>query len=190
MIFNLDTQRYLARSPQTVLRWHERVRGMTGRRFTADMDAVVFPRCCAIHTLFVRMRTDVIFLDDENRVIAVRESLGRWRPFVWVSGSSTVLALPSGTICCSGTLAGHRIELNQELRPEVVVKLRYGTILYRDGVLEPCGPGIGKLRSAGCPAERHGFAGERAGAACGTGNNHPEAVGAGERRMDAADRAR
>ena len=76
MIFNLDTQRYLARAPRTALRWGERTRGMIGRRFSPEMDAMVFPHCGAIHTFFMRMRLDVVFLNRESRVVGLHENLG------------------------------------------------------------------------------------------------------------------
>ncbi len=134
MIFNLDTQRYLARAPRTALRWGERTRGMIGRRFSSEMDALVFPHCGAIHTFFMRIRLDVVFLDRESRVVGVYENLGCWRPLVRAPGAATVLELPVGSIRESGTRIGHQLKLNQILRPEAIAKLRYGGILYHDGM--------------------------------------------------------
>ena len=134
MIFNLDTQRYLARAPRTALRWGERTRGMIGRRFSPEMDAMVFPLCGAIHTFFMRMRLDVVFLNRESRVVGLHENLGCWRPLVWAPGAVTVLELPVGRIRESGTQMGHQLKLNQILRPEAIAKMRYGGILYHDGM--------------------------------------------------------
>ena len=83
---------------------------------------------------FMRMRLDVVFLNRESRVVGLHENLGCWRPLVWAPGAVTVLELPVGRIRESGTQMGHQLKLNQILRPEAIAKMRYGGILYHDGM--------------------------------------------------------
>lgn len=127
MILNVDTRRYLARNPRVALRSWDRMRGMIGRDFSqTGFDAMVFHRCRAIHTLFMRCRIDVVFLDRAQTVRAVFRSVAPWRPLVRASGACTVIELPPGAIDESGTAVGHRINLNANLTPETVRVLRAG----------------------------------------------------------------
>ena len=62
MIFNLDSLHYVARRPVWALAWRDRLRGMIGRRFEPEgIDAMIFPRCNAIHTMWMSIPIDVVF---------------------------------------------------------------------------------------------------------------------------------
>lgn len=56
-----------ARSPLS------RLRGLAGRK--PDDTVMVFPRCRDVHTLTMRYRVDVLFLNREHRVIEVYRSV-------------------------------------------------------------------------------------------------------------------
>lgn len=131
MIFNLDTQRYLARFPRTALSVPDRMRGMIGRRFSPEFDGLVFPRCGAIHMLFMSIPLDVLFLDREGKVLAAFPDLRPWRLYAGCRGAATTVELPTGTIAASGTEAGHFVNLNCSLSTETVAKLRRRDILTR-----------------------------------------------------------
>ncbi len=98
MIYDSDTAQYLALNPVTALSWHMRLRGMIGRRFSDTMDAMVFPRCNAIHMFFMTVPLDVLFLDRENRVIRVVQRLRPWHPGVWAGKAVTTVEFPAGTL--------------------------------------------------------------------------------------------
>ncbi len=129
MIFNLDTRRYLARNPRVALRQWERMRGMIGRDFAhTDFDAMIFHRCRAIHTFFMRCRIDVVFLDAAQQVTALYPDVRPWRPLLLARGSTTVIELPTGAIARSGTRVGHRVNLNANLTPETAERIRSGLL--------------------------------------------------------------
>ena len=134
MVFNLDTRRYLARAPKSALRWHERLFGMIGRRFDVSCDAMVFPHCHAVHTFFMGIVLDLVFLDAEGTVVHLVPSAGRFRPWFGCRRAATVIELPEGRIAASGTEVGHRINLNMNLTAEAIAKLRCGGILWDDGL--------------------------------------------------------
>ena len=109
MIFDEDTAQYLARAPVTALSWHCRLQGMIGRHFSEKMDAMIFPRCNAIHMFFMSMPLDVLFLDRENRVIRKVQHLRPWHPGVWVRNAETTVEFPAGTL--DRVNAGDRIRM-------------------------------------------------------------------------------
>ena len=131
MIFNLDSLRYVARRPLWALSWRQRLQGMIGRRFDVEegMDAMIFPRCGAIHTMWMAMPIDVIFLDAGSKVLKACSGVKPWRLSVSCRGAVTVVELPEGGITESATEAGHHLNLNSTLSPETIEKLRRRAIL-------------------------------------------------------------
>ena len=72
-----------------------RFRGLMGASGLSAETGVLFPRTSSVHTHFMRFPIDVVFLDDERRVVAVRAALRPWR-FAAARRASTVLELRPG----------------------------------------------------------------------------------------------
>ena len=56
-----------------------RLRGLLGRARLADGEGVLFPRMRSVHTHFMRFPIDVVFLDEDFRVVRVVPRLRPWR---------------------------------------------------------------------------------------------------------------
>jgi uncharacterized membrane protein (UPF0127 family) len=72
-----------------------RFRGLMG---VADLPAgqgVLFPGTSSVHTHFMRFPIDVVFLDDELHIVAIRPALKPWR-FAAAKGARSVLELAPG----------------------------------------------------------------------------------------------
>ena len=54
-----------------------RGRGLIGRRF-GGFDGMIFPGCGSIHTCFMGMEIDVLFLDADGVVVGMRDWLLAW----------------------------------------------------------------------------------------------------------------
>ncbi|HIE51557.1 MAG TPA: DUF192 domain-containing protein [Armatimonadetes bacterium] len=86
-----------------------RLWGLMGRRTFEPGEGLWIVPCNSIHMFFVRFPIDVLFLDEELRVLeAVSELLpnrikAHWR-------ASSVLELPAGTIARTGTAVGHYLQ--------------------------------------------------------------------------------
>lgn len=89
-------------------RW--RLRGMIGRRF-AGFDAVLFPRCGAVHTCFMCRRLDVLFLDADGQVVGLRAGLRPWRVAA-ARGAVCAVELPPGRIAASATQLGDQLTVS------------------------------------------------------------------------------
>ena len=82
----------------------ERTRGLLGRRRLEEGHGLLITPCNSIHTFFMKIPIDVLFLDNDNSIIAMHHDL---RPFtirMSVSASS-VLELTAGQI--------HRLNLKE-----------------------------------------------------------------------------
>ena len=65
--------------------------------------------CNSIHTFFMRIPIDVLFLDAENKVVRREEAMPPWRMTAPIRGARTVLELPIGTLAGSGTAVGDQL---------------------------------------------------------------------------------
>ena len=99
-IRNLTSNTILADRAEVAGRPVRRLVGLLSRRGLSTGEALVLPRCSAIHTWFMRFPIDVVFLR-RKAVVAAKAAV---RPFrlVWVRGADTVIELPAGTIASAG----------------------------------------------------------------------------------------
>lgn len=117
MIYNLSKKKYISRAPVCAISILARARGMIGRDFI-NFDAMIFENCNSIHTMFMSIDLDVLFIDSENRICAVRKSMKPWRICARCASAITVIELPAGTIENTGTDTGDFIDLKSELSDE------------------------------------------------------------------------
>jgi uncharacterized membrane protein (UPF0127 family) len=114
MIFNISKKKCISKNPYYARNFFIRGRGMIGRDFS-NFDAMVFERCNSIHTLFMGISIDVLFVDRENNVCEVRRELSPWRPFIRCGAAYSVIELPVGAIENTGTEKGDFLDLNADL---------------------------------------------------------------------------
>jgi uncharacterized membrane protein (UPF0127 family) len=101
----------LARRSEVAKGMLRRGLGLMGRRGWAASDGMVLTGCNSIHTFFMRMPIDVVYLDKGNRVLRADGAVKPWRlgPIVWKA--KTVVELPAGTIERTGTKAGDLLQV-------------------------------------------------------------------------------
>jgi protein-S-isoprenylcysteine O-methyltransferase Ste14/uncharacterized membrane protein (UPF0127 family) len=97
-----------------------RLRGLLGTRALEPGDGLWLLRSRQVHMIGMRYPIDVAFLDDELRVLRAISGLAPGRISPRVSGASSVLELPAGTIRQAGLAEGSRLEI--EGIPEAVRK--------------------------------------------------------------------
>ena len=85
-----------------------RLRGLMGRARLAPGGGLMLRPASAIHTSFMRFPIDAVFLDDDLRVLRVRERLRPWRAAA-VPGAAAVLELAAGQAASKGLVPGARL---------------------------------------------------------------------------------
>ncbi len=83
-----------------------RTLGLIGRAHVGDDEGMLFDRCSSIHTFFMRVPIDVVFLDADDRVVRAVPNVPPWRPFVGCLGAARVVELAAGSIERRGIRAG------------------------------------------------------------------------------------
>ncbi len=75
-----------------------RSRGLLGRTAMAPEEGLWIVPCPMIHTFFMKLAIDVLFLDRGLRVVRVLEGLKPWRLSPWVFRSHSVLEFAGGKL--------------------------------------------------------------------------------------------
>jgi uncharacterized membrane protein (UPF0127 family) len=83
----------------------ERFRGLMLTAALEPGTGLLFPRTSSVHTHFMRYPIDVVFLDADGCVVAIRHGLRPWR-FASSRGSRSVLELPAGESARLGLAEG------------------------------------------------------------------------------------
>lgn len=130
MIVNLSKKKFLARAPLVADSLLPRARGMIGRKFDgSSFDAMVFNRCNCIHTLFMSIYIDVVFVDLDNKIRGLRRNLPPWTLMARCSAAFTTIELPAGVIEQTNTEVGDIINLSSEIVPELEKELKAKKII-------------------------------------------------------------
>jgi uncharacterized membrane protein (UPF0127 family) len=68
--------------------------------------------CGSIHTFWMRFAIDVVMLDRNCRVLAVRQRVRPWRIVTAVRGTHSILELPAGSATASCGAALRLVQVN------------------------------------------------------------------------------
>jgi uncharacterized membrane protein (UPF0127 family) len=86
-----------------------RFRGLMGRPELPLGDGLQIDPCTSIHTFFMKIPIDALFLDRSLQVVDVCHAMPPWRMSRVYFGAQSVLELPAGTAAASGTQVGDRL---------------------------------------------------------------------------------
>jgi uncharacterized membrane protein (UPF0127 family) len=106
---NLTTQRDLASNLETARNMLTRLKGLLGKSSMAPGEALLIKPCNGIHTFGMRFAIDVIFLDRENRVVAVTKDLRPNHLTRLYFRAASVIELPAGTVEATATSVGDEV---------------------------------------------------------------------------------
>ncbi|MFQ3670254.1 MAG: DUF192 domain-containing protein [Verrucomicrobiia bacterium] len=88
-----------------------RLKGLLGREGLAEGQGVLLAPCNSIHMWFMRFPIDAIFLDRDDRVVVIYESIRPWRMSGFHPSACKVLEFPAGTAARHGLVRGSVLEL-------------------------------------------------------------------------------
>ena len=88
----------------------QRARGMIRRNFDG-FDGMVFDHCNSIHTCFMSIPLDVIFVGADHKILKTVPNLRPWHLFVHCKKAFYVIELPVGAIERTGSAGGDVVDL-------------------------------------------------------------------------------
>lgn len=112
-VTNETRQRLLADRAERATSFLQRFKGLMGRRSLGMGEGLHIQPCNSIHTFFMRIPIDVVFLDPSGRIVKQLPSLPPWRATTVYFQSRSVLELPAGVLEASGTQEGDRLSFEQ-----------------------------------------------------------------------------
>ena len=112
-IFNQTRGRVLAERGELARSFWARGRGLMGRAPLPESYALIILPESSIHTFFMRVPIDVLFVDRSDNVIGLREAMPPSRPFAGVAPwrGRYVIEMPAGVIAATGTALGDQLAL-------------------------------------------------------------------------------
>lgn len=113
MIYNITKKSIISYKPFYAVDFMSRFRGMIARNFQ-DFDSLVLERCSSVHTMFMSIKIDIIFIDWENRICKLRRNVSPWKPIVYSSVARAVIELPADNIARTYSETGDHIDLSAE----------------------------------------------------------------------------
>jgi uncharacterized membrane protein (UPF0127 family) len=89
-----------------------RRRGLLGRTDFQN-EALIIAPCSAVHTFFMQIPIDILFVTRDGRITRAVNNVVPWRVAVSLSAFATI-EMPSGTLARTGTTGGHVVTLRED----------------------------------------------------------------------------
>lgn len=116
-IFNQTRGQVLADRAELARSFAARGRGLMGRSaLPAGYALIIYPEW-SIHTFFMRVPIDVLFVSRDGQVVGLREAMPPSRPFAGVAPwrGRYVVEMPAGVIAATGTRIGDQLVVDPAL---------------------------------------------------------------------------
>ncbi|MBV9440142.1 MAG: DUF192 domain-containing protein [Candidatus Eremiobacteraeota bacterium] len=111
LLRNANTGAIIATRVERAVSFLERSVGLLARPKIRPDEGIWLEACGAIHTIGMREAIDVIFLDEERRVLKLCPSVERFQRAVRCPGARAVVGLGDGALRFADILVGDRLEL-------------------------------------------------------------------------------
>jgi uncharacterized membrane protein (UPF0127 family) len=108
---NQTRQTVLASRVQLADNYFKRLVGLMGQPLIPEGFGLWITPCQDIHSFFMKVEFDAVFLNKEGTVLHLVENMKPWRVSKFVKGGKVVLELPAGVIAASGTQLGDQLVL-------------------------------------------------------------------------------
>jgi len=99
----LVTQGRVAVNPWT------RLKGLIGVRDLPAGDGLLIKPCNGVHCMFMSIPIDVLYVDQDDKIVALDEHMAPWRMGRIYGRSRYVIELPAGTLAATGAAVGDQL---------------------------------------------------------------------------------
>ncbi len=118
-ILNKHKQIVLATKVLRAESFFQRLKGLIGTQGLKDGMGLLIVPCSSVHTCFMRYPIDVMFLDEDNKILHIMHSMQPYRFSPIVTGAKKVLELPAGICLSTSTAVNDQVGLilGSDFRP-------------------------------------------------------------------------
>jgi uncharacterized protein len=85
--------------------------GLMGRRSLPEGGGLILYPSNNIHMFFMRFPIDVLFVDREDRIVALRHTFKPWRPLAAALSARYTIELPAGILAATQTQVGDMLQI-------------------------------------------------------------------------------
>lgn len=104
------TEELIACRVVKAITFFDRFLGLIVRRKLKSKEGFLIEYCSSIHTFWMRYSIDTVFLDKNNRVVALYSDIRPFRVTPFIKNAFSVLELSSGTIMQTSLTVGDLIK--------------------------------------------------------------------------------
>jgi uncharacterized membrane protein (UPF0127 family) len=90
----------------------QRLRGLVGVKKLLAGDGLLIQPCNQVHCMFMSIPIDVIYIGNDQRVLAIDTAMQPWAMGRAVRGAKRVLEVPAGTAAATGTQVGDQLQVS------------------------------------------------------------------------------
>jgi uncharacterized membrane protein (UPF0127 family) len=88
-----------------------RLRGLMGVRQLAPGQGLLITSCNSIHTHFMSIPIDVLYVNQQNQIVAIDAQMPTWRFGRIQRNAYYILELPSGTVARTASVVGDQLRV-------------------------------------------------------------------------------
>lgn len=110
-VYNVTRDVVLAQDVEVAFDFWKRFKGLLGRRSFPVGAGLLLKPCNSVHSCFMKFSFDVLFLNEEMEVVHIIESMPPFRFSPIIREARSVLELPAGVACLSGSRVGDKVSL-------------------------------------------------------------------------------
>ncbi|NIR15126.1 DUF192 domain-containing protein [Candidatus Bathyarchaeota archaeon] len=110
---NLRSLKFLGTNVSVADTVPKRIKGLLGRDILQQGEGLWIKPCNWIHTCGMRFPIDIVYVNHDNTVVAIKENIPPNSFTFWVPKAKSVVELPAGTISLSSTEIGDTISFTE-----------------------------------------------------------------------------
>jgi uncharacterized membrane protein (UPF0127 family) len=111
IIRNVTRKTILTNKCEIAATFISRFKGLQLRKELPQGHGLLITPCNSIHMFFMRFAIDAVFIDSENRIVHIENSIKPWRISKLVKNAQSVLELPTGTSNTTSCEPGDLLEI-------------------------------------------------------------------------------
>lgn len=121
-ILNKTNGEILAKNCLVADNFFSRFVGLMGKKELNNIDGLCIIPCKSIHTFFMRLNIDAIFVNSDGIVVNVIKNLKPWKMTPYIKDSKYVIELPHKTIGINyKNIVYNEVEIGQKI--QIILKL-------------------------------------------------------------------
>ncbi len=113
-IENLTQNTTLVEEGRAATNFLTKLRGLMGVRHLPAGTGLLIADCNSVHTHFMRIPIDVLYIDEQHRVVDMDLEMASWRIGRTRNGAKAVIEVPSGTATRTHCSIGDQLLISME----------------------------------------------------------------------------